>query len=111
MRKYLQSGLNINSLADIRHYRYNRPKYNYKSKTGRPKKDNIASGVVMTPELESQFEEFLKYYKKGREKTFKNAYIGLIKKYYSQSIAPGDIGLTPLPISERPTYNQFYYFC
>ena len=111
MRKYLQSGLNINSLADIRHYRYNRPKYNYKSKTGRPKKDNIASGVVMTPELESQFEEFLKYYKKGREKTFKNAYIGLIKKYYSQSIAPGDIGLTPLPISERPTYNQFYYYC
>ena len=111
LRKYLQSGLNINSLADIRHYRYNRPKYKYKNKTGRPKTNNIASGVVITPEVQSQFEEFLKYYKKGREKTFKNAYIGLIKKYYSQNFAPGDASLKPLPISERPTYNQFYYYC
>lgn len=111
IRLYLQSGCQLISLADNRSQNapsVPRPTMNYDKKVGRPAKYGLVKGVVLNDEVRERFDEFLERYKKGREQTFKNAYIGLTEKYYSE-IKNGV--LVPLPESQRPTYKQFYYYC
>jgi hypothetical protein len=114
IRIYLQSGCSDVALIDKRFSaapKSNEQKqYNYTVKTGRPTEGGIASGIVVNDVVRSQFLEFLEEYKRGREQTYKNAYIGLICKYYSR-IVPDEMQRQILPISERPTYEQFYRFC
>ena len=86
IRLYLQSGCQLVSLADNRSQNapsVPRPKMNYDKKVGRPAKYGLVKGVVLNDEVRERFDEFLGRYKKGREQTFKNAYIGLTEKYYS----------------------------
>lgn len=111
IRKYIQSGLNDNSLVDTRRYVISRSEYHYSSKTGRPNKSRTATGLTLTPEVLSRFKEFMEEITKCREKTIKNAYFGMCEKYYSYDRAPGEEILRLLPESERPTLNQFYYYC
>ena len=111
IRLYLQSGCQLVSLADNRSQNapsVPRPKMNYDKKVGRPAKYGLVKGVVLNDEVRERFDEFLGRYKKGREQTFKNAYIGLTEKYYSEM---KNGVLVPLPESQRPTYKQFYYYC
>lgn len=111
IRLYLQSGCQLISLADNRSQNapsVPRPKMNYDKKVGRPAKYGLVKGVVLNDEVRERFDEFLERYKKGREQTFKNAYIGLTEKYYSEM---KNGVLVPLPESQRPTYKQFYYYC
>lgn len=111
IRLYLQSGCQLISLADNRSQNapsVPRPKMNYEKKVGRPTKYGLVKGVVLNDEVRERFDEFLERYKKGREQTFKNAYIGLTEKYYSEM---KNGVLVPLPESQRPTYKQFYYYC
>lgn len=111
IRLYLQSGCQLISLADNRSQNalsVPRPKMNYGKKVGRPTKYGLVKGVVLNDEVRERFDEFLERYKKGREQTFKNAYIGLTEKYYSEM---KNGVLVPLPESQRPTFKQFYYYC
>ena len=111
IRLYLQSGCQLVSLADNRSQNapsVPRPKMNYGKKVGRPTKYGLVKGVVLNDEVRERFDEFLERYKKGREQTFKNAYIGLTEKYYSEM---KNGVLVPLPESQRPTFKQFYYYC
>lgn len=111
IRLYLQSGCQLVSLADNRSQNapsVPRPKMNYDKKVGRPAKYGLVKGVVLNDEVRERFDEFLGRYKKGREQTFKNAYIGLTEKYYSEM---KNGVLVPLPESQRPTFKQFYYYC
>lgn len=111
IREYLQSGCQLISLLDNRSSNApttKRTLINYEIKTGRPTKYGLVKGVVLSDELRERFDEFLERYKKGREQTFKNAYIGLTEKYYSEM---KNGVLVPLPESQRPTYKQFYYYC
>lgn len=104
IRRYLQSGFQDWCVVDKRKgCKKKRPVY--KVKTGRPCKDEISKGIIVTEEVEQEFEEFLQLYKKGRERTYKNAYAGLIEKYYTDSDG------SRLPQSMIPTYNQFYFYC
>ena len=111
IRLYLQSGCQPFSLADLRTINTpseKRKLVNYSTKTGRPTKSGLPKGIILTNEIREQFEEALQQYKKGREMTFKNAYLGLIDKYYSE-IKNGNRVL--MPEHKRPTYRQFYYYC
>lgn len=111
IRLYLQSGCQLISLADNRSQNapsVPRPTMNYNKKVGRPAKYGLFKGVVLNDEVRERFDEFLERYKKGREQTFKNAYIGLTEKYYSEM---KNGVFVPLPESQRPTYRQFYYYC
>jgi len=110
--RYLQAGMNPAGVADRRllvSKNGNPPKETrqFRQKTGAP--GSFASGLPLTDELRGRFEEGLQEYRKGREKTFKNAYQGLMAKYYTY---PAETGMPRLlPASERPTFAQFYYYC
>lgn len=113
VRQYLQSGYADIALIDKRFAGVSskpRPNYQYTVKTGRPNNSAIEVGVVRTKEVEKQFEEFFLEYKKGRETTYENAYAGLIQKYYFYYPSNGDPPFQR-PISECPTFEQFYRYC
>lgn len=103
----------ISSLCDNRLASVNQGRtygaYNYSTRTGRPRIDKTVHGVPMTNEVIGQFAEFLNDYKKGRERTFEYAYASLIEKYYT-SYTPDGSSIRK-PLSECPTFNQFYHYC
>ena len=111
IRLYLQSGCCDASLMDRRTSNIldDHKEYSYTKKTGRPQMDCITTGVVLDDKVAAQYEEALKEYKKGREMTLKNAYLWMLNQYYSTISASGFPILKP--ISERPTYQQFTYYC
>lgn len=114
MRRYLQSGFNESSLIDGRFCKDKETetkKYIYKSKTGRPKENGIVSGVILNDEVIAQFNSALNEFKKGREKSYKNAYLWLLDRYYSYDPENGTGIMRLKPISEIPTYQQFAYYC
>ena len=113
IRLYLQSGCNEAALVDKRLSvitTKTKKQYAYKVKPGRPASGGISTGIIIDDKVRTQFIEFLEEYKRGREKTFKNAYVGLIDKYYSRLAADCN-SREILPISERPSFEQFYRFC
>ena len=113
IRRYLQSGCQTISLLDNRTgcapKKKKHKEYEYKVKPGRPSASGIAEGVVITQEVKDQFAKYLNEYKQGREKTFVNAYAGLVSEFYSFTSPSG--ARTILPLSERPTFQQFYSYC
>lgn len=110
IRKYLQSGMNDNSLVDVRYHATPRKFYHYNKKTGRPTKYNVQTGIPLTNEVLMHFDSALNQIKFGREMTINKAYFWMIRKYYSYQPDPTDKAVEWLPISERPTLNQFYYY-
>lgn len=105
VKAYIQSGFQDSSLVDKRSQKKSTGPNRHVVKAGRKRFDGLQNGVVLTQEVINQFEEFLQLYKKGRERTYKNAYAGLIEKYYTDSDG------SRLPQSMIPTYNQFYFYC
>lgn len=110
IRKYLQSGLNYNSLVDIRYHPFPKKKYEYTKKTGRPTKYHEASGLPLTNEVLNHFHEGLEQLRYGRYMTINKAYFWMIDRYYSYKKDPSNNTTEWLPISERPTLNQFYHY-
>ena len=98
-------------MVDTRYHIVSRTPYKYTKKTGRPPKSNVSTGLPLTKEVLGRFEEFKEEIVKGHEKTIHNAYFGMCEKYYSEPLQAGDTTYNLLPISERPTYDQFYYYC
>ena len=111
IREYLQGGLNDFSLLDRRCAKLSAPNkgYSYTQKPGRRYIDRVATGVLSDEKVLAQYQRALEEFKKGRETTLKNAYLWLLNQYYSSTTSTGFPSLKP--ISERPTYRQFTYFC
>ena len=113
IRKYLQSGFNIYELINVHssasHGGYGA--YTYKKKPGRHSQDGLNLGIPLTDKVIMHFTEALNQYKKGRYMTYEKAYLWMLNKYYSYQEHTNDgIILHLLAVSERPTFDQFYYF-
>lgn len=111
IKKYLQSGCDINSIYDKRTLGMNsKVKTNYKAKIGK-KPDLGSQGIIITDEIKAIFDKALEYYTSGRSKSYKFVYNLMIAEYFSdQKEINGGVQFVPFPISERPTYDQFYYY-
>lgn len=112
IKKYLQSGFKDYSLIDKRYLGYNKGKsYNLSTKPGAKPKYFESIGVVKTEEIEQYYEEALKDYKSGRQKTIRSAYDRMNLRHFSKvEIINGVETLSLLPESERPTLRQFRYY-
>lgn len=110
--KYFQSGCKSYSLVDNKAWGNTKGKENdYTIKPGRPS-EYVKSSIVVNDEVREHFEDALNNYKKGRNKSFRSAFDWMNCKYYSETkIVNGVTTVGLMPESQRPTYNQFYYYC
>lgn len=110
--KYFQSGCKSYSLVDNKAWGNTKGKENdYTIKPGRPS-EYVKSSIVVKDEVREHFEDALSNYKKGRNKSFRSAFDWMNCKYYSETkIVNGVTTVGLMPESQRPTYNQFYYYC
>jgi transposase InsO family protein len=109
---FFQSGMQDYSLVDAKQFGLNSGKqYIHTKKAGRPTEYSESSGVVLTDEIRSFFEEALKDYKSGRQKSVKDAFDKMNLLHFTRTeIINGQVQATLMPASERPTYRQFYYY-
>ena len=109
--KYFQSGMQDYVLIDGRYLGLNKGKnYSYNEKGGRPETYQ-STGIVIDDNVRSFFEEALKDYKSGRQKSIKNAFDKMNLLHFTRTeIINGQVQVTLMPASERPTYRQFYYY-
>ena len=112
IKKYLQSGFKDYSLVDARYLGKNKgKKYSLTAKPGAKPEFFDTTGVIKNAEIESYYEEALKDYKSGRQKTMRSAYDKMNLKHFSKiEIVNGIETLVLLPESERPTMRQFRYY-
>lgn len=111
LRKYLQSGLNPNSLIDKRNGNINCER-SYKVKTGRPSNSILQSGIILTPEVKEYFNEAIKDFLSGRARSRKDAFDVMLIKHFSFVKSDGsEIKKELLPPNKRPTLYQFYNYC
>lgn len=110
--QYLQSGMKDYSLVDARAFGSNKgKKYSYAKKPGKKSAYFEESGVMPTEQLESIFEDGLKEYRSGRQKTLKLAYDYINTRYFTKTeILNGVPTVVLMPESQRPTWWQFYYY-
>lgn len=108
VRRYLQSGLDINSLIDKRNFRKQEGEIVYKNRTGRKCTDSrFTSNIVVAGAVVEQFDDAINYLKSGKNITYKKAYDYLILKYYMREVMGRFVELGD---SEKPTYRQFHYY-
>lgn len=108
IKKYLQSGLDVNSLCSERGY-YSNNKV-YKRKPG--KKVDGAEGIVLNTEMANNFDKAIKDYLSGRAITKKDAFeLMLLENYTLISQKDGNICRKLMSQDKRPTYRQFRYYC
>lgn len=109
IRRYLQSGLSETSLLNLPRGSKDR---DYKSKPGSKGKYGAVSQYIVTEETVRNFQSALDWYKSGRERSFRKAYDKMNGEYYSvKNLKDGVYTCTLLPLTERPSYKQFYYWC
>ncbi len=111
--KYFQSGFDDLSLIDERYLGTNTGKnYKYTIKTGRRSEYSKETGVVLDDRIIKIFEEALKDYKSGRQKSLRSAYDKMNNIHFTRTeIVNGQQTLVLMPVNERPTFDQFYYYC
>lgn len=110
---YFQSGLQEYSLVDSRYFGTNTGKqYKYETKTGRPTEYLDSAGIVITDLVRGYFNDALKDYKSGRQKTIKDAFDKMNLLHFTRTeIINGQQTMVLMPVSERPTLTQFRYYC
>lgn len=109
--RYIQSGMKDSSLIDERYFRSKGNDYNYIVKTGKPSEYIGTTGVILTDEIKGYFEEALKEYCSGRQKSLKSCYDRMNTLHFTKTeIVNGVPALVLMPESERPTIRQFYYY-
>ncbi len=110
--KYFQSGMKDVSLVDSKIYGNSKSSnYHYAQKTGAKTKYTAPSGIIITDEIKSIFDEALKEYRSGRQKTLTGCYNKMNLLHFRRTeMINGTPSITLLPISERPTYKQFVYY-
>lgn len=86
LRKYLQSGMDKSSLMDKRFLGHNKGKvYEFQNKPGRKSDYFEDSGVIIDDVIEGYFQEALKDYKSGRQKTLKSVYEKMNNKHFTKT--------------------------
>lgn len=112
LRRYLQSGMQKSSLMDKRALGNSKGKtYVFQNKPGRKSDYFENSGVIMDDVIERYFQEALKDYKSGRQKTLKSVYEKMNNKHFTKTeMVNGVPTMVLLPVFERPTFRQFYYY-
>ena len=110
--QYFQSGMKEYSLVDAKQFGLNSGKrYTHTKKAGRPTEYSNTSGVVLTNDIRTFFEEALKDYKSGRHKSIRSAFDKMNLMHFTKTeIVDGKQMMVLLPVSERPTYRQFSYY-
>ena len=109
-RTYLQSGMKESSL--LRKKTVNTIDYTIGKKRGSKGDLGIAAGCPLSKEVIDAFEYGLTFYKSGRAKSFQAAYNKMNNTYFFHDvIVDGKKQSRLMPIDERPTYRQFYYYC
>ena len=110
--RYLQSGLQDISLVDQKVFGNSKGKeYDYTTKPGKPSEYLANAGVLLTDEIRTYFEDALADYKSGRHKTIRSAFDKMnIRHFTKVEVVDGIQSINLLPITERPTYNQFYNY-
>ena len=110
--KYMQSGMQDLSLVDQRFFGTNTGMvYSYKTKAGRKSQYLEDTGVILDNEIRANFDEALKEYRSGRQKTLKSCYDRMNLLHYTKTeIINGAPSIILLPENERPTIKQFYYY-
>ncbi len=109
VRRYLQGGLSESSLVNSKR----KPKvYLYKTKTGRKGIYGVSTNFIVDSACEEAFNYGLEWYKSGRAKSFPKAFDMMNSKYFSlKDIKDGRYISRLLPITERPSFRQFYTWC
>ena len=110
--RYFQSGLNDLSLVDGRSLEPEKhKKYIYKAKPGRKSEHIKEIGVVLDENVKEYFNEAIKDYKSGRQKSLRSAYDKMNNIHFTRvEIINGRTEYALLPVTERPTMKQFYNY-
>ena len=110
--KYFQSGMKTYTLVDGKTWSNVKGKELKRNVKSGKHSEYVESGIVVNDKVREQFEDALNHYKKGRAKSFRSAFDWMNYKYYSETkIINGATTVGLMPESQRPTYNQFYYYC
>ena len=108
IRKYLQSGLDVNALCCQKGYKGKNKVY--KKKPGQ-KVDGI-EGKIVDDEVINNFNKAIKIYLSGRATTKKDAFeLMLLENYTTIKEKDGCISRLLVSTNERPTFRQFRYYC
>lgn len=109
---YFQSGMSDYSLVDAKAFGVNKGKaYAYTAKPGKKPEYFESTGVILTDEILGYFEEALKEYKDGRQKTVNSVYDKMNLRHFTRTeIIDGVSRIVLLPESQRPTKRQFSYY-
>ena len=99
-------------MMDKRFLGHNKGKvYEFQNKPGRKSDYFEDSGVIIDDVIEGYFQEALKDYKSGRQKTLKSVYEKMNNKHFTKTeMVNGVPTMILLPVFERPTFRQFYYY-
>lgn len=110
--RFFQSGLKEYSLVDAKAFGLNKGKtYDYTRKPGKQSEYISDKGILLDDTVRNNFEEALKDYKSGRQKTLRAAYDNMNLLHYSRTeIVDGVASLVCMAASERPTFDQFRYY-
>jgi len=109
---YFQSGMKNYSLVDSKAFGVNKGKqYIFSSKPGVRSEYLGDTGVILTPEIITYFEDALNNYKSSRQKTISSAFDRMNNLHFTRvEIINGAQSLVLLPQSQRPTKRQFSYY-
>lgn len=110
--RYFQSGMRDYSLVDSKAFGINKGKnYKYTTKAGKKTEYLESSGIIVDMTIKTYFEEALEEYKSGRHKTLASAYDKMNLLHFTRTeIIDGVPSMQLMPVSERPTKRQFYYY-
>ena len=106
VRKYMQSGMS--DLALLNEERSSKEKH-YGAKPGPLGKSGIKGHYITNEDSEEPYRYGLELLKSGREKTYKNAWNLMRKKYFYRTVVEdGKVKSKSLPQTEYPSYKTFY---
>ncbi|OOM79135.1 Mu transposase C-terminal domain-containing protein [Clostridium sp. BL-8] len=116
--RYWQRGMNKNALLPdyINSGAKGKERKLSVNKVGRPKKANyhgeIVEGINITAEVKKHFQVAInKYYRSNNKLSLKEAYMLMLKDFYSDSyMENNELKHKMWDIARIPTYNQFYYW-
>lgn len=108
--KYLQSGCKDIALLDGRSF-VDSKSITYTIKTGRPSKKGKVGKILDEKDFKI-FETYLKKYLKSEVASYQNIFDDMLDERYSIDITENGVNTHKLlPPDQRPTENQFYYYC
>ena len=109
IRKYLQSGKDIDSLISMKG-KNDRSNRKAKTKLGRPSTKELGEGIIIGDIEKGYFDEAIKRFLSSRTMTIKFAYEEMLRIHYTCEVDDGESYYRDImPVNLVPTYRQFYY--